>query len=76
MMLHESIKQTQFVVKENESYRMRVTKHEVLAPKGVYAIDFIQESLMEDGTIRDSQTYNFFMTQDDLNVLCEGLLNG
>jgi hypothetical protein len=75
-MLHESIKQTQFVVKENESYRMRVTKHEVLAPKGVYAIDFIQESLMEDGTIRDSQTYNFFMTQDDLNVLCEGLLNG
>ena len=74
-MLHESIKQKQFVVKENPSYRMRVTQHEVTAPKGLYAIDFIQESLKEDGTVRDTQTYNFFMTKDDLKVLCEGLLS-
>ena len=74
MMLHESIKQKQFTIKENAGYRMRVTQHEVLAPKGVYAIDFIQESL-KDGAVVDSQTYNFFMTSDDLKVLCEGLLN-
>jgi hypothetical protein len=74
-MLHESIKQKQFVIKENPSYRMRVTQHEVTAPKGLYAIDFIQESLKEDGTVRDTQTYNFFMTKDDLKVLCEGLLS-
>ena len=67
-MLHESIKQTKFTVKENEGYRMRVTKHEVLSPKGLYAIDFIQESLT-DGEVIDSQTYNFFMTNDDLQVL-------
>jgi hypothetical protein len=54
---------------------MRVTQHEVTAPKGVYAIDFIQESLKEDGTVRDTQTYNFFMTNDDIKVLCKGLLN-
>jgi hypothetical protein len=71
--LHESIKQHKFTIKENEGYRMRVTKHEVLAPKGTYALDFIQESL-KDGKIVESQTYNFFMTQDDLKVLCEGLL--
>jgi len=74
-MLHESIKQKQFTVKENASYRMRVTQHEVTAPKGVYAIDFIQESLKEDGTVRDTQIYNFFMTNDDIKVLCKGLLN-
>jgi hypothetical protein len=73
-MLHESIKQKKFTVKENEGYRMRVTQHEVLAPKGLYAIDFIQESL-KDGDIVSSQTYNFFMTGDELKVLCEGLLN-
>jgi hypothetical protein len=71
--LHESIKQHKFTIKENEGYRMRVTKHEVIAPKGMYALDFIQESL-KDGKIVESQTYNFFMTQDDLKVLCEGLL--
>ena len=73
-MLHESIKQKQFTVKENEGYRMRVTQHEVLAPKGLYAIDFIQESL-EDGAIRDTQTYNFFMTKEDIEALCKGLLS-
>ena len=74
-MLHESITQKQFVVKENPSYRMRVTQHEVTAPKGLYAIDFIQESLKEDGTVRDTQTYNFFITNEDLQVLCKGLLS-
>jgi hypothetical protein len=53
---------------------MRVTQHEVTAPKGIYAIDFIQESL-KDGEVVDSQAYNFFMTSEDLKVLCNGLLN-
>jgi hypothetical protein len=74
-MLHESIKQKQFIVKENPSYRMRVTQHECIAPTGLYSLDFIQESLKDDGTVRDSQTYNFFMTKDDIKVLCEGLLS-
>jgi hypothetical protein len=74
MELHESIKQKKFTIKENEGYRMRVTQHEILAPKGLYAIDFVQESL-KDGDVVDSQTYNFFMTQEDLEVLCKGLLN-
>ena len=73
-MLHESIKQKQFTVKETPGYRMRVTQHAVTAPKGVYAIDFIQESL-KDGEVVDSQVYNFFMTSEDLKALCNGLLN-
>ena len=74
-MLHESIKQKQFIIKENPSYRMRVTQHEATAPKGLYSIDFIQESLKEDGSIRDAQTYNFFMTKEDIEMLCKGLLS-
>lgn len=74
-MLHESIKQKQFVVKENPSYRMRVTQHECVAPAGLQAIDFIQESLDENGDVRDTQTYNFFMTNEDIKVLCKGLLS-
>ena len=73
-MLHESIKQKKFTIKENAGYRMRVTQHECVAPAGVYSIDFIQESLKEDGSVKDTQTYNFFMTQDDIKTLCEGLL--
>jgi hypothetical protein len=73
-MLHELIKQKQFTIKERADYRLRVERHKVVAPKDVYSINFIQESL-EDGKIKASQTYNFFMTNDDIKVLCEGLLN-
>jgi PhoPQ-activated pathogenicity-related protein len=73
-MLHESIKQTAFTIKERTDYRLRVTKHKVIAPADTYSLDFIQESL-EDGKVKSSQTYNFFMTNDDLKVLCEGLLS-
>jgi hypothetical protein len=73
-MLHESIKQKQFTVKERGDYRLRVTQHKVLAPADTYSLDFIQETL-EDGKVITSQTYNFFMTSDDLKALCEGLLS-
>jgi PhoPQ-activated pathogenicity-related protein len=73
-MLHESIKQKQFTVKERADYRLRVTQHKVLAPADTYSLDFIQETL-EDGVVQTSQTYNFFMTSDDLKVLCEGLMS-
>lgn len=73
-MLHESIKQKQFTVKERADYRLRVQSHEVVAPKGIYSIDFIQESI-EKGKVKSSQTYNFFMSKEDIKVLCDGLLN-
>ena len=73
-MLHESIKQKKFTVKENASYRMRVTQHECVAPAGLYSLDFIQESL-KDGKVQQTQTYNFFMSKEDLKILCEGLLS-
>ena len=74
MMLHESIKQKEFVIKERADYRLRVTQHKVIAPADTYSLDFIQESL-DNGKVTASQTYNFFMTGDDLQVLCKGLLS-
>jgi PhoPQ-activated pathogenicity-related protein len=73
-MLHESIKQKQFTVKERSDYRLRVTQHKVIAPEDTYSLEFIQETL-EDGKILSSQTYNFFITSNDLKVLCEGLMS-
>jgi len=68
--LHESVRHTakEAVVKEHEGFRVRVEKHEVLSPKGLFSLDFIQESL-KDGEVVDSQTYNFFMTQEELQKL-------
>jgi uncharacterized protein Veg len=73
--LHESVAHTakEVTVKENSGFRIRLEKHEVVMPKGLFSLDIIQESLDEDGLVRDSQTYNFFMTKEELQSLADGL---
>ena len=63
------------VVKEQPGFRLRVKAWEALAPKGLFAVDFIQEILNNDGSVNDTNTYNFHMTRDELKVLAEGLLS-
>lgn len=75
MKLHESIAHTrkEMTIKENDGFRLRLVKHEVLSPKGVFSIDMIQESLKEDGTVGQTSTYNYFMTTDELQAFAYGL---
>jgi hypothetical protein len=73
--LHESIRDTykEMVIKEHEGFRLTLKKHEVLAPKGLFSVDMVQESL-KDGEVVDSQTYNFFMTRDEMATLASALI--
>jgi len=72
--LHESVAHTakEITIKESEGFRVRLEKHEVINPKGLFSLDIIQESLT-DGKVTDSQTYNFFMTKEELQTLAHGL---
>jgi hypothetical protein len=72
--LHESVKNTytEMVIKEHAGFRLVLKKHEVLSPKGLFSIDFEQQS-MKNGEVTDTQTYNFFMTKEELQALAHGL---
>ena len=72
--LHDSVAHThrKATIKESEGFRVRLEKHEVLSPKGLFSLDIIQESL-KDGKVNGSQTYNFFMTKEELQVLADAL---
>jgi hypothetical protein len=72
--LHETVAHTarDVTIKEHEGFRVRMEKHEVLSPKGLFSLDFIQESL-KDGNVVDSQTYNFFMTKEELQKLASAI---
>ena len=74
MELHESVKDTykEMVIKEHKGFRLTLKKHEVLMPKGLFSIDLVQESL-KDGDVIESQTYNFFMTKEECQLLAHGL---
>jgi len=58
------------VVKESEGFRLRVKSWKCIRPEDYNSIEFIQESL-NNGEVIDSQTYNFFMTNDDVKSLCQ-----
>jgi hypothetical protein len=75
MELHETVKDTykETIIKNEIGFRLTLKKHEVLRPKGLFSINMVQESLKTDGTISDSQTYNFFMTEEELQKLASGL---
>jgi hypothetical protein len=74
MKLHESVAHTynEVTIKEDEGFRVRLEKHEVVSPKGLFSLDIIQESL-KDGKVSSSQTYNFFMTKEELQILADAL---
>jgi hypothetical protein len=74
MELHESVRDTykEMVIKEHPGFRLTLKKHEVLSPKGLFSVDMVQESL-KDGEVVDSQTYNFFMTKEEMQTLANGL---
>jgi len=73
-MLHESVAHTrkEMTIKESDGFRVRMVKHEVISPKGLFSLDLIQESL-KDGVVQDTATYNFFMTKEELQSLACGL---
>jgi hypothetical protein len=75
MELHESVRSTRIesTIKESEGFRVRMVKHEVLNPKGLFSIELINESLDEDGLVRDASTYNYFMTKEELQRLAYAL---
>jgi len=72
--LHESVKATytETVIKEHDSFRLVLKKHEVLRPSGLFSIDLEQQSL-KDGEVQDTATYNFFMTKEEMATLAAAL---
>lgn len=64
---------TETIIKESEGFRLRMERWEAISPKGLFAIDLIQESLDEDGEVKYSSTYSFNMTKEELQALAYGL---
>ncbi len=73
--LHPDVLKTfkEATIKESEGFRLRMEKWESVNPKGLYNIDFIQESLNEEGNVWQSSTYNFHMTKEELQSLAHCL---
>jgi hypothetical protein len=74
-MKHESLKVKKFVVKEDAAFRVRVESWEAMVPKGLMAVDVIQECLNDKGEVDSTSTYNFHMTKEEIQSFAKGLLS-
>lgn len=72
-MKHHSLKIKSTTVKEDSAYRVRIESWESLAPAGLFAIKFVQESLNEDGKVDTTSTYSYNMTRGEISNLCKAL---
>jgi len=64
----------EFTVKENAGFRLRVKSWKCLRPAELNAIEFIQETKDKHGDVDSTSTYQFFMTDDEITHLAQGLL--
>jgi hypothetical protein len=62
----------EFVVKEDQAFRLRVKAWKCLAPSELNAVEFVQEC-MKDGEVDFTSTYQFFMTDEEMKTLAQGL---
>ena len=73
-MKHESLNVKSSTIKENSAYRVRLESWEPIAPKGLVAINIIQECLDDKGDVDLSSTYSYNMTREEIGKLCKALL--
>ena len=73
--LHPDVAKTakEMVITETEGFRLRMERWESVSPKGLFAVDLIQEALDDDGEVWQSSTYSFNMTKEQLQALAYGL---
>jgi hypothetical protein len=74
-MKDKSLNVKQFTVKEDKAFRVRVESWEALSPKGLIALDVIQECLNDKGEVDFTSTYNFHMTKEEIQSFAKGLLS-
>ena len=69
------MKQVEFVIKEDAAFRLRVKKWKCQNPSSLNAIEFIQECKDKDGEVDFTSTYQFFMTNEELQKLAKEIVN-
>ena len=63
---------TEFTVSETAGFRLRVRKWKCKSPSDLNSVEFIQECLTDGKVVLDS-TYNFFLSDKDIEKLCTQL---
>lgn len=65
----------EFTVKENKAFRLRVKSQKCLSPADLNSVEFINECFDKNGELDFTSTYNFFVTDEEIQLLAKGLVS-
>lgn len=65
----------EFIVKDLPHFRLKVRIWNCSSPSKLRTVEFLQECIV-NGEVDFISTYQFFMTDEELKTLSEGLVNG
>jgi hypothetical protein len=63
----------EFTVKENKGFRLRVKIQKCLRPTDLNNVEFINECFDKNGEVDFVSTYQFFLSDEEIQVLTKGL---
>jgi len=61
------------VIKELPKFRLKIKKNPCLRPEDLNILEFVQENLDDKGEIDYTSTYQFFMSDKEIEILCGSL---
>jgi hypothetical protein len=62
------------LIKDEAGFRLRLKSWKCSSPKELNALEFIQESIDSSGEVAMSSTYQFFMTDEEIQNLAKELI--
>jgi hypothetical protein len=65
----------EFIIKERLDFRLIGKKTACLKPQELYSVELTSECLNDQGDVTDQSTYNFFLTKQEIQQLCQNLHN-
>lgn len=64
----------QFLIRDEEAFKLRGKMWLCEAPNDLYCVEFTGEQYNDKQEIVNESTYQFFLTKEHVQKMCEGLL--
>lgn len=63
----------EFIIKDEQAFRIRVKSWKCLSPNTLNAVEFIKECKDKNGDVEFSTTHKFLLTDEEIVTLAKGL---
>jgi hypothetical protein len=61
----------EFVIKEDDEFKLKIRSSKCQVPDDYNTLEFIRETKIHNGELGEESTYQFFLTDSEMNALTQ-----